>query len=144
MKQKESVTIAKETSTESIEDKLNKILKDESPQAKAVDSLMLIKRRTAGELTTDVDLKTELTTDEVRQHAALALLNSVLEMDEETFGNKSILGDLIEIKERKAISLNRQSRKEIVEMTRAPDSSFFSDKSGDGAMKRFFMGKKEQ
>ena len=71
-------------------------------------------------------------------HTAGDMLNDVLGMDKTKFNTECILGDLIAIKERKLLSLDRKSRQEIVEISRRPDESSIENRRQENFVKRLF------
>lgn len=103
-----------------IEDKVERILREENPTGEAIKSLINIKPRLKGE-NSDVELKTDLSADEVVNHTRLNFIGNILERKRSVFADTNMLNNLIEIKERKAISKERKSRAEIVAISKAPD-----------------------
>jgi hypothetical protein len=126
----------------SLDQFVDNIIKEANPQADAVKSLIEVKKRTRGQLNTEVELKTELSSDEIKKHSLMALLSHVVEMDDDEFSKSCIIGDLIDVKERKSISKDRKSRKEIVDVARNPDLSLQNDEVKEGWLKRFFSPKR--
>ena len=129
---------------ESLDENIDKLLKEENATTKAVESLITVKDRVTGKAS-EVELKTDLSDDEIKLHTVLAVTSDVLEMDEHTFKTKCILADVIEKKERKALSKDRKSREEIVMVARQPDIQM-GDMGGqqkDGFVKRFFSSRRK-
>lgn len=129
---------------DTLDENIDKILKEESATSKAVDSLITVKDRETGKAS-EVELKTDLTDDEIKLHTVLAITSDVLEMDEKTFTTKCILADVIEKKERKALSKNRKSREEIVMVARQPDIQMgdMGMPHKDNFVKRFFSSRRQ-
>ncbi len=128
-----------------IDDQVDDFILEKSPQSEAVKSLINVKGREKGALETDIELKTDLSDDDTKIHTAVDLLSNVLEMDEETFSSRIVIAQLVNKKERKLLSKNRQSRQEIVNVARQPDTFVTQDQQQNmGWMKRFFSGKKRE
>lgn len=128
--------IREEKNLDSITDK---ILSEENPTAEAVKALINVKDKQKGE-ESEIELKTDLTVDEIKIHAVLDMLNNVLEMDNEQFNNRCILSELITKKERKSLSKNRMSRTEIVTVAKHPemDLGMQQGMKKEGFIRRFF------
>lgn len=109
------------TIDDTLEETVDEIISQKSPQAVAVDSLINISVSEPGELSSDVETKTDLTEDEIKLHTVVETISSLLASTSEQFMQRNIIGDLVTKKERKSISKHRQSRKEIVELARWPD-----------------------
>lgn len=103
-----------------LDEKTEAILQDENPTATAVKSLIDVKDRVKGK-TSNVELKTDLTDNEVKIHSVLAVLNDTIDNGEKEFDKSCVLGTLIERKERKALSKDRKSRQEIVSVAKQPE-----------------------
>lgn len=130
---------------ETLDENIDKLLKEESATTKAVESLITVKDRVTGKAS-EVELKTDLSDDEIKLHTVLAVTSDVLEMDEKTFKTKCILADVIEKKERKALSKNRKSREEIVMVARQPDiqmGGMGGMPQKDNFVKRFFSSRRK-
>lgn len=129
----------------SLDEYTDKILQEENPTAKAVDALINVDDREAGK-SSEVELKTDLTENEVKMHTVLDTLSTTLEMSEKVFSAKSILASVIEKKERKSLSKNRMSRSEIVTVARQPDMNlgFGEPHQKQGFIKRFFTSKNDR
>jgi hypothetical protein len=119
------------------------ILREENPQADAVNALIKSRPRVSGE-PSEIELKTDLTSDEVRIHTALDCIGNILEMPKEKFNGSCILSDIVHRKERKALSLNRKSRGEIVNVARNPDQIVDGGQPQEGFIKRFFSSRRPQ
>ncbi len=128
----------------SIDQNINEMLKDDNPTAKAVSALIEVKGREAGK-DSEVELKTDLSADEIKIHTVLGVLSNLMEMSEEDFTKKCILSEVIEKKERNSLSKDRKSRLEIVEVARQPDVNMpLGTQSGNESfIKRFFSSKKD-
>ena len=119
----------------SLDDNIDSFLKEENAQNTAVNSLVK-----SNDIDSPIEMKTDLTEEDIVIHSVGATINKTLN---ELYGKgkqKCILGDLIEIKERKLISKNRQSRNEIVQVARNPDTTNImgtSDNNTQG-LKGFF------
>jgi len=131
--------LAKQTIDEAIED----VIRDENPTSRAVKTLIEVNDRTTGKFGTDIELKTDLDKNQICVHTAASMLNSVLEMDKDKFNKECILGNLIEVKERKLLSKDRKSRVEIVDIARQPDMNF-GDGQNQNFVSRFFSSRKER
>ena len=103
-----------------LDEKTEQLLNDEDATATAVKSLINVEDNVKGK-PSSVELKTDLTENEVKIHAVLAVLNDVIDNGEVSFKKTCVLGGLIERKERKALSKNRLSRGEIVAVAKRPD-----------------------
>jgi len=126
-----------------LDDKTEEILKDENPTAEAIKSLITVKDRETGKAS-EIELKTDLDTDEIKIHTVLDLLSNVLEMDTKNFSKKCILADLINRKERKALSKDRKSRGEIVSVAKPPEFPMQPQElKKEGFIRRFFTSRKE-
>ena len=118
------------------------IIQEQNPQGEAVKALISIKKRESAEVDTDVEVKTDLSEDEIKIHTIADTISSVLEMNEKEFTEKCILSSIVNKKERKAISKLRQSRKEIVEIARQPDMNVNQEQAQTvGFLKRMFTPK---
>ncbi len=56
--------------------------------------------------------------------------------------DRGIINPFIELKERKLVSLKRQSRAEVVNVARSPDQNIIEGKEERGILKRFFSPQK--
>ena len=122
----------------SIDQNINEILKEENPTAEAVNALIKVKEKEVGK-DSEVELKTDLTEDEIKIHTVLGVLSNLIEMKPEEFTKKCILSSVIEKKERKSLSKDRKSRLEIVEVARHPDMTMGMPPAGNESfIKRFF------
>ena len=119
-----------------LDEEVENIFKEENPTATAVNSLVKI------ENDRDVELKTDLSGDEIKIHSVLAVVNDVLEMNEKRFTDKCVLGGLILSKERKSLSKERKSREEIVAVAKQPDMNISqSGMENANIMRKMFMPK---
>ena len=126
-----------------IDENINDILKEDNPTADAVNALIKVRERKAGE-DSEVELKTDLTEDEIKIHTVLAALSNLIEMSPSDFSKKCILSQIIEKKERKSLSKNRLSRQEIVQVAKQPDMNMGGMGGGDESfVKKFFTSKKD-
>ena len=73
-----------------LDENINEILKDENPTAQAVNALIKVDERKSGK-DSDVELKTDLTEDEIKVHTVLGVLSNLIEMSPEDFSKKCIL-----------------------------------------------------
>ena len=129
---------------ESLDESVEKLLKEENPQAEAVKHLVSVKERETGQLSTDVELKTDLTEQQIKDHSIMAILNNAIEMSSKEFKETCILGNLINAIERKSISKDRKSRAEIVAVARNPDTNIHEGNMKQSFMKRLFSPNKPQ
>lgn len=127
-----------------IDESIENAIKEESAQTKAVSSLLEVKPKIKGVLGSDIELKTDLSENEVKLHTAVDIMDHILSMNKKEFSHAPLLGKLTNLKERKALSKNRKSRGEIVDVARSPDQQFINDASGGGFVKRFLTPRKEQ
>ncbi len=104
-----------------LEENIDKLLNEESAQAKAVSSLIYVKKKVKGELGSDIELKTDLTEKECCIHTGVDMLQHFLAMTPTEFISAPILQNLTTLKERKLLSKDRKSRGEIVDVARNPD-----------------------
>ena len=125
-----------------LDDEINKFLQDDNAQNKAVSALIDVKDRVQGSLGSDIELKSDLSDKDICLHTAVDMLNNILTMTEAEFMTKPVLSRLTEIKERKLVSKNRQSRKEIVDVARNPDRSTINASENSGIMKKWFAPRK--
>jgi len=120
---------------DTLDEKTERILKEENPQAEAVNSLINVKKRIEGE-NSEVELKTEIPNDMILNlHTSLDVVGNWLE---KTFKENCILTELVHKRERKSISLKRQSRAEIVAVARNPDFTQNQMGMDDNILKKFF------
>lgn len=129
---------------DTLDDFTDQILKEENPTAEAVKSLINVEDREKGKASS-VELKTDLTPDEIKIHTVLDTLSNALEMNPIDFNKNCILSSVIERKERKSLSKNRMSRTEIVQVARQPDMNFTNEtQEKAGFIKRMFMPRKRE
>lgn len=129
-----------------IDDNLDELFKEENPTAEAVKSLINVKSRKVGE-PSEVELKTDLSDDEVKLHTVLSTIHNILEAKPDKFNKECILLNVIESKERKALSKNRLSRSEIVQVARQPDMNMGmmgEMPQKQGFIKRFLTSRKNR
>jgi hypothetical protein len=120
---------------DTLDERTEKMLREENPQAEAVSSLINVKKRTQGE-NSEVELKTEIPNDLILNlHTSLDVVGNWLE---QTFGESCILTELVHKRERKSISLRRQSRAEIVAVARSPDINMSQMGMEEGMIRKFF------
>lgn len=120
-----------------IDDEIDEVLQDDTPQGRAVKTLTEVKNRKEGE-PSSVELKTELTDESTCLHTSVDIMADVLSMSEKEFNTKNILSALTEKKERKLLSLNRASRNEIVAVARNPDVQVTAEEMKGGFVKNLF------
>jgi hypothetical protein len=127
----------------SLDEKTEQLLNDEDATATAVKSLINVDDRAKGK-PSKIELKTDLTENEVKIHSVLAVLNDVIDNGETKFKESCILGTLIERKERKALSKNRLSRGEIVAVAKQPDinGDMGNQMVKENMAKRLFMSQR--
>lgn len=129
---------------DSIEDTIDKVLKEETAQGEAVKSLITVKEREVGKLGSDIELKTDLDEKGVCLHTAVDMMSNILEMDKASFRKNCIIGNLTHLKERKLLSKDRKSRQEIVEVAKNPDMNLMQEPMQQSAVRRFFTGRRMQ
>ena len=126
-----------------IDESVSTAWNEESPIAKAVSSLIEVKPSEKDELGSDIELKTDFKSEEVcSDHAKANYFDQILNMTEEQFNERSIINPFVELKERKLVSLKRQSRAEVVTVARSPDQNIIEGKEERGILKRFFSPQK--
>lgn len=129
----------------SLDDKLNTMFNDTNPQADAVNALIKVGPRAAGVMDTEIELKTDLSEDEVKLHTAVDMLSAFLEMTPTEFKKKSVISQLVNKKERKSLSKNRKSREEIVAVAKNPDTIMEQQPGvSQNFIKKFFTSQKKQ
>lgn len=128
---------------QTIEDTIEGTLKDESAQTKAVTSLIEVKDKIKGSLGSDIELKTDLSIKDVCLHTAIDIMGHILSMEKKDFATAPILEKLTTLKERKSLSKERKSRREIVEVARNPDMQFMGQEQA-GFVKRFLTSNKNR
>lgn len=104
-----------------LDEKITSMIREENPTADAVKSLINVADRKAGKVGSDIELKTDLSDEQVCIHTAVDMMTNILEMRPDKFNKDCVIGDLVNLKERKLLSLDRKSRNEIVEIARHPD-----------------------
>ena len=125
-----------------IDESIEGIIREETAQSKAVSTLIDVKKDKHGELGSDIELKTDLTADQINIHTAGDMLGLFLEMTEKKFSESAnIMRQLIKLKERKSLSKDRKSRGEIVDIARNPDMNMMGmdGGGGGGGMVRRFL-----
>jgi hypothetical protein len=127
-----------------IDETTDDILRDESAQSEAIKSLITIKPHLKGE-SSEVELKTDLSGDEVKAHTIISIVSQFLEKSDFQFKDHCILNDLVNKKERKAWSKDRKSREEIVAVSRQPEFSgdMGQDVRKEGFIRRLFTPRKQ-
>lgn len=128
-----------------LDEKITSMIKEEHPTADAVKSLINVRDRKKGKVGSDIELKTDLDKDQVCIHTAVDMMTNILEMQPSNFNKKCVIGDLVNLKERKLLSLDRKSRTEIVEIARHPDliQQDMQSKQG-GFVSRLFSSRKNR
>lgn len=130
--------------TETLDENVENMFKEETPQSEAVKSLIRIKDKEKGKLGSDVELKTDFKNEKiVCIHTGVDILAHILSMNPHNFKSTQILEQLTTLKERKLLSLERKSRKEIVEVARTPEMSMEKEITG-GFVKNLFRSRKER
>lgn len=137
-------TIKSKTIDDTIDDSVEKFLKQENPQAEAVRHLVKVEKRKEGEQGTDVELKTDLTEQQILDHAKVAFMGNVINMPSEKFAKADLMGDFLDIIERKSISKDRKSRAEIVAVARNPDTNITEGNMKSSWLGKFFSPKPKQ
>lgn len=118
-----------------IDESIEGLIKEENPQAEAVRTLINVRDKIKDKLGSDIELKTDLTEKDVIIHTGVDMLNRILSTKD--FDKTIITEDLVQLKERKLVSKNRLSRKEIVEVARNPDMNMV-DSPRESFVKRMF------
>lgn len=117
-------------------------LVDKNPQADAVNSLIKVGKREKGEQDTDIELKTDLSDNDVKIHTVVDLMSSFLEMNSTQFSEKSVIANLVNKKERKLLSKDRKSREEIVMIAKNPDVNIDGAERPEGFVKRLLTSRR--
>lgn len=127
-----------------IDTAVDNIIENRTPQRDAVNALIRIARRKSGEVDSDVEIKTDLTADDASVHTAVDVLGGILDMNDKQFTQQNFISQIVNKKERKLISKDRQSRKEIVDVARNPDMPILSgeEQQKRGLISRFFTPRK--
>ena len=114
-------------------------LNEESAQGEAVKSLI----RSDPKNRIDDEKKSDISEADVNRHAILSTTSDVIEMKPEDFTKNCVLGMLINRKESKAWSKNRESRKEIVEIAKQRDMNMGTGEEVQrhGFIRRMFTSK---
>ena len=126
-----------------LEENIEEIIKEETPQSVAVNSLIKVKDREIGKLGSDVELKTDLTEEGTCVHTQADMLTQVLEIKPNNFKKIPVFSILTQLKERKLLSLDRKSRSEIVAVARQPDINQQVSSIDGGFMRNFMLGKQQ-
>ena len=124
-----------------LDDEIREISNEDTATAEAVKSLINVAPGPKGRA--EIELKSDMTEDEVKVHSILAIINTAIQATPGEFGRDCILGALIEKKERKSLSKNRLSRSEIVAVAKHPDmpSDFEYEARKQGFLRRLFTRK---
>lgn len=120
-------------------DALDGMYEEKTATAQAVESLINVSPKLRGK-DSDVELKTDLSLDQVKIHSTLDVLGKAIEMTPKEFKATCILPMVIEKLERKSLSKNRLSRQEIVNVARQPDMSMGMDMQEQNVKKGFIKG----
>lgn len=126
-----------------LDEELEGMLREENPQAEAVRSLIKVADKKKGSLGSEIELKTDLTSNEVVIHTAVDMMNRILDMSPKDFNSGIITQDLVQIKERKLLSKNRLSRREIVEVSKTPEMNMGMDMGQQSFVKKLFTPKQK-
>lgn len=119
-----------------IDDDIDKMISEETPQSKSTNALIDVTTRKKGEFS-NIELKTDLTESDVCLHTRAEMLQRFLETKDM---KTPMLSLLVEIKERKLLSKDRKSRLEIVEIGKQPDQSLMNIHDNSGNAKKFLLG----
>jgi len=129
----------------SIDESIDQILNDKPAQTEAVQSLIRVSDKVSGTLGSDIELKTDLSPTEICLHTAVDMLAHFLAMSPDQFQKAPILEKLTTLKERKNLSKNRLSRREIVEVAKTPEMNFGGmGEMGGGMVNNWFKSKKNR
>jgi hypothetical protein len=125
-----------------LDDVAEEIINDESASAEAIRSLIKVTAKESGK-DSEVELKTDLSSNEVKIHSIIDILGKIIESSSKEFSTKSIFPLVVEKIERKLLSKERKSRTEIVTVARQPDMNQNEfNVQGEGAIKRFMLGRR--
>jgi hypothetical protein len=125
-----------------LDTRVDEEVKEETAQSKIVSSLIDVRERQDGKIGSDIELKTDLSEDEIKLHTVINMMGHILETAK-IFGSDNILHNLIELKERKSLSKERLSRKEAVEIARTPEMPILSGfNTQENFTKRWFSSKR--
>jgi len=127
----------------SIDDDVEGALAEDTAQSQAVRSLIQVKEKKKDDVGSDIELKTELTEQQTCIHTQIDILNNIL--GKANLTKLDILNNLIQLKERKLLSLKRKSRGEIVDVARNPDMSLMGmgHPPEQNFTKRFFSSRRQ-
>lgn len=126
---------------EPLDEHIDEIIREESAQGRAVKSLIEIKEKKKDKLGSDIEVKTDLDEKQVCVHTAADMLQ--LFLSSKSFKNMNIVSDLVELKERKLLSKNRESRREIVEVARTPDMQMINPEQQGNFVQKLFTSRKK-
>lgn len=112
-------------------------IEEKSPQSVAVESLISVSPQTKGEMGTDVEIKTDLDENSIKMHTVVEIIGNIMNMSTQELNTKNIILELVQKLERKALSKDRKSRTEIVEIARIPNMNMgFPMMGGDVGMQQ--------
>jgi hypothetical protein len=123
-----------------LDDITTQLMDEKSAQKIAVESLIKIAPRNEFEkFSSEVELKTDLTENEIISHSVLDILD-IFTKSIEKFSSKSVMAEIVNKKERKLLSKDRKSRTEIVDVAKAPmfPAGEMEGMRQESAVRRFF------
>lgn len=120
-----------------LEESIEQILKEDTAQSRAVKTLVEIKPKTKTGWS-DVEVKTDLNQKETCIHTSANMIQKFIKCN--NFEDLDIIDLLVELKERKLLSLKRKSRGEIVDVAKRPDIKNTS--TPDNYFKKMFTSQK--
>lgn len=122
---------------EDLERLADELSRDEAPTARAIKSLIEVKKPLAGE-DSEIELKTDISDDEQKIHAILSILSQAITKPDMMAG-ECILSPVINKLQRLALSKSRKSREEIVAVARQPDMNMLGLPPPEQGMVRSFF-----
>ena len=130
---------------EDLSDLTEQLIRDEPPTARAIKSLIEVKDSKPGEAS-EIELKTDITDDEQKIHAVLSIISQII-INKDMMKDDCILAPVILKLQRLALSKNRKSREEIVDVSRQPDMPMMGMGGmlpEQGIMKNMFTSRKNR
>ena len=110
----------------SLEEQIRQSMMPEDAGVIGVKHLVTVRRKQIGDFGSEVELKTDLDSEDVFIHTACDVANWIFqkaENNENDLRKVNILGRIVEQKERKRLSLDRKSRAEVVAVAKRPEDS---------------------
>jgi hypothetical protein len=108
-----------------LEDTIRQSMIPEDAGVIGVKHLVTVRNREKEDFGSEVELKTDLDSEDVFIHTVCDFANWIFTMDDanKKLEDINILGRIVEQKERKRLSLDRKSRSEVVMIAKRPEDS---------------------